>query len=206
MASSPLSSRPAYRGYCGRSSRRGRFGAADLAAELATCPTGPRRRGQGIESDAIALERGRLDGVIAGLLFMAGMRAERGQRPPLGERAALVLCRSLDRASPRGAAAGAGHDQEGGRRHSTLAVARIGGDQSPGEASVPSAHPRFQNLTPNPTTAVKSGRYPARKYARSPIGTSRVTPVFRPTSVEPEGQPLLFARHLSLSPSVSRHS
>ena len=49
------------------------FGAADLAAVLATCHQ-PRRRGRGRESDHVALERGRLDAVIAGLLFMAGMR------------------------------------------------------------------------------------------------------------------------------------
>ena len=34
----------------------------------------PRRRGRGVESEEVALERGRLDAVIAGLLFMAGMR------------------------------------------------------------------------------------------------------------------------------------
>lgn len=34
----------------------------------------PRRRGRGVESDRLALERGRLDAVIAGLLFMVGMR------------------------------------------------------------------------------------------------------------------------------------
>ena len=49
------------------------FGAADLAAVLATCHR-PRRRGRGVESDPVARERGRLDAVIAGLLFMAGMR------------------------------------------------------------------------------------------------------------------------------------
>ena len=49
------------------------FGAGDLAAVLATCDR-PRRRGRGIESDQVARERGRLDAVIAGLLFMAGMR------------------------------------------------------------------------------------------------------------------------------------
>ena len=49
------------------------FGAADLAAVLATCQR-PRRRGRGVESDQVALERGRLDAVIAGLLFMGGMR------------------------------------------------------------------------------------------------------------------------------------
>ena len=49
------------------------FGAADLAAVLATCHR-PRRRGRGVESDQVALERGRLDAVIAGLLFMAWMR------------------------------------------------------------------------------------------------------------------------------------
>ena len=49
------------------------FGVSDLAAVLATCHR-PRRRGRGVESDQVALERGRLDAVIAGLLFMAGMR------------------------------------------------------------------------------------------------------------------------------------
>ena len=49
------------------------FEAADLAAVLATCHR-PRRRGRGVESDPVALARGRLDAVIAGLLFMAGMR------------------------------------------------------------------------------------------------------------------------------------
>ena len=49
------------------------FGAADLAAVLATCHR-PRRRGRGVESEQVALERGRIDAVIAALLFMAGMR------------------------------------------------------------------------------------------------------------------------------------
>ena len=49
------------------------FSAADLAAVLATCHR-PRRRGRGVESDQVVAERGRLDAVIAGLLFMAGMR------------------------------------------------------------------------------------------------------------------------------------
>ena len=49
------------------------FGAADLAAVLASCQR-PRRRGRGVESKEVALERGRLDAVIAGLLFMAGRR------------------------------------------------------------------------------------------------------------------------------------
>ena len=49
------------------------FVAADLAAVLATCHL-PRRRGRGVESGDVALKRGRLDAVIAGLLFMAGMR------------------------------------------------------------------------------------------------------------------------------------
>ena len=65
-------------GYRRTAADRGRgqarpFGAADLAAVLATCHQ-PRRRGRGVESDQVALERGRLDAVIAGLLFMAGMR------------------------------------------------------------------------------------------------------------------------------------
>ena len=49
------------------------FSAADLAAVLATCHL-PRRRGRGIESDQVAAARGRLDAVIAGLLFMGGRR------------------------------------------------------------------------------------------------------------------------------------
>ena len=65
-------------GYRRTAGERGRgqarpFGAADLAAVLATCHL-PRRRGRGVESDPVARERGRLDAVIAGLLFMAGMR------------------------------------------------------------------------------------------------------------------------------------
>ena len=49
------------------------FGAADLAAVLATSHQ-PRRRGRGRESEEVALDRSRLDAVIAGLLFMGGMR------------------------------------------------------------------------------------------------------------------------------------
>ena len=65
-------------GYRRTAGSRGRgqarpFGAADLAAVLATCHQ-PRRRGRGRESEEVALERGRLDAVIAGLLFMGGMR------------------------------------------------------------------------------------------------------------------------------------
>ena len=65
-------------GYRRTASDRGRgqarpFSAADLAAVLATCHR-PRRRGRGVESDPVAAARGRLDAVIAGLLFMAGMR------------------------------------------------------------------------------------------------------------------------------------
>ena len=65
-------------GYRRTAADRGRgqarpFQAADLAAVLATCHR-PRQRGRGVESGAVALERGRLDAVIAGLLFMAGMR------------------------------------------------------------------------------------------------------------------------------------
>ena len=36
--------------------------------------TGPRWQVRGVESEAVAAERGRVDAVIAGLLFMAGMR------------------------------------------------------------------------------------------------------------------------------------
>ena len=39
---------------------------------LATCRR-LRRRGRGVESDQVALERGRLD-AVAGLLFMVGVR------------------------------------------------------------------------------------------------------------------------------------
>ncbi len=65
-------------GYRRTAAGRGRgqappFTAADLAAVLATCSRS-RRRGRGVESDQVALERGRVDAVIAGLLFMAGMR------------------------------------------------------------------------------------------------------------------------------------
>ena len=49
------------------------FGVSDLAAMLATCHR-PRRCGRGIESEEVAIERGRVDAVTAGLLFMAGMR------------------------------------------------------------------------------------------------------------------------------------
>ena len=49
------------------------FRLSDLAAVLATCHR-PRCRGRGVESDQVALERGGVDAVIAGLLFMAGMR------------------------------------------------------------------------------------------------------------------------------------
>ena len=65
-------------GYRRTAGSRGRgparpFGAADLAAVLATCHQ-PRRRGRGRETEEVARERGRLDAVIAGLLFMGGMR------------------------------------------------------------------------------------------------------------------------------------
>ena len=65
-------------GYRRTAGARGRgqarpFGISDLAAVLATCPR-PRRRGRGVESEEVAAERGRVDAVIAGLLFMAGMR------------------------------------------------------------------------------------------------------------------------------------
>ena len=65
-------------GYRRTAAGRGRgqarpFVAVDLAAVLATCRR-PRRRGRGVESAEVALKRGRLDAVIAGLLFMAGLR------------------------------------------------------------------------------------------------------------------------------------
>ena len=46
---------------------------ARTARVLATCHR-PRRRGRGVESDQVAAARGRLDAVIAGLLFMGGLR------------------------------------------------------------------------------------------------------------------------------------
>ena len=69
-------------GYRRTASDRGRgrarpFGVSDLAAVLATCHR-PRRRGRGVESGQVADDRGRLDAVIAGLLFMAGMRRSEG--------------------------------------------------------------------------------------------------------------------------------
>ena len=39
-------------------------------------------RGRGVESEGVAVERGRLDALIAGLLFMAGMRRPRPIRAP----------------------------------------------------------------------------------------------------------------------------
>ena len=53
--------------------RRGRSGPRTSPPSLATYHR-PRRRGRGVESDPVARERGRLDAVTAGLLFMAGMR------------------------------------------------------------------------------------------------------------------------------------
>ena len=65
-------------GYRRTAAERGRgqappFGAADLAAVLATCHR-PRPRGRGLECDEVATRRGRVDAVIVGLAFMAGMR------------------------------------------------------------------------------------------------------------------------------------
>ena len=65
-------------GYQRTAAGRGRgqarpFVTADFAAVLASCHR-PRRRGRAVESDEVALKRGKLDAVIAGLLFVAGMR------------------------------------------------------------------------------------------------------------------------------------
>ena len=65
------------------------FVAADLAAVLATCHR-PRRRGRGDESDEVAVKRGQLDAVIAGLLFMAGMRRSEVSALLWGDVAAAV--------------------------------------------------------------------------------------------------------------------
>ena len=64
---------PADRRRSGRGQARP-FGVSDLAAVLVTCHR-PRRRGRGVESEEVALERGRLDAVIARLLFMPMGRA-----------------------------------------------------------------------------------------------------------------------------------
>ena len=61
------------RAYAGARGQARPFSAADLAAVLATCHL-PRRRGRGVESDQVAAARGRVDAVIAGLLFMGGLR------------------------------------------------------------------------------------------------------------------------------------
>ena len=69
-------------GYRRTAGERGRgqagpFSASDLAAVLATCHRS-RRRGRGIESDEVAAERGRVDAVIAGLLFIGRDAPQRG--------------------------------------------------------------------------------------------------------------------------------
>ena len=59
------------------------FGVSNLAAVLATCCR-PRRRGRGVESDQVALERGRVDAVI-GLFAGGGEILRQGQaRVPAG--------------------------------------------------------------------------------------------------------------------------
>ena len=52
-------------------------------AVLATCHRS-RSRGRGVESDEVALKRGQFNAVIAGLLFMAGMRRSEVSGPPVG--------------------------------------------------------------------------------------------------------------------------
>ena len=70
----PASGRPGYSPgtggppEIGAADRRGRSGSRTLP------PCSPPATGRGVESDQVALERGRVDAVIAGLLFMAGMR------------------------------------------------------------------------------------------------------------------------------------
>ena len=65
--------------------------AADLAAVLANWHW-PRRRSRGDAATEVALKHGRLDAVIAGLLFMAGLRRSDvsalrwGRRRPRGRR------------------------------------------------------------------------------------------------------------------------
>ena len=51
-------------------------------------PSSPPASGGGVESAASSPSRSpsSLDAVIAGLLFMAGMRSKRGERPPVGRR------------------------------------------------------------------------------------------------------------------------
>ena len=72
-------------------------------------PSPPRRRGRGVESEEVALERGRLDAVIAGLLFMAGMRAQRSERVALGR------CRQFDRWGRHAHHCATEQDEPGGR-------------------------------------------------------------------------------------------
>ena len=69
------------------------FGISDLAAVLATCHR-PRRRGRGVGVEKVALERGRLDAVIAGLLFMAGMRRSEVSAPMSPMRPTVMACSS----------------------------------------------------------------------------------------------------------------
>ena len=79
-ASVSVNTRRAYAGALGQARP---FSAADLAAVLATCHL-PRRRGRGVESDQVAAARGRVDAVIAGLLFMGGLRRSPSLRPAVG--------------------------------------------------------------------------------------------------------------------------
>ena len=61
------------------------FVGADLGAVLATYHR-RRRRSRGVESEEVALKPGQFDAVVAGLLFMAGMRRSEVSTPPLGRR------------------------------------------------------------------------------------------------------------------------
>lgn len=67
-----LAGHPRIAGDRGRGQARP-FEVSDLTALLATC-YGPRRRGRAVECEEVALARGRLDAVRAGLLCMAGMQ------------------------------------------------------------------------------------------------------------------------------------
>ena len=93
-------------------------GEADLAAVLRHLSLGRGAVGRGVESDDVALKRGRLDAVIAGLLCHGGDAAERGER------------RSSGATSPRATAG----DGVAGARRSGAAISNHGRGEAPGRA------------------------------------------------------------------------
>ena len=75
--------------------RHGRSGFSDFGGRARHRP---RRRGRGVESDEVALDRGRVDAVIAGLLFHGRDAAQRGERryagPTASTRPTATACSS----------------------------------------------------------------------------------------------------------------